>query len=588
MQAQEKSDQPILKVTSATSGKTIEVSKILKPGNSQIWRAEKLNIGIREHFKPTPENQGTLNAVLIQEDGIEKSIGVISAEQIQEHGLKAGHTLRGAKVSVEPGVTKAQVKAMFKEATDYLDYFRQKTPEEQKESLAAALWHVSHTKDSASGYQKKAGVALNLFPEKVIEQLEKPPVRDMQIGGMAFSSYADKIWQGEKVNCEVQKVEDKNSPNYGKKMVLVEGKPLGHFVRDSTSLPARTKFTANLSSPLGAYVMATTAKGNEIKIGQIKNFAFKDNQWKDKPGNLKLGYHWIKNKKEPVALMDGKILGILHRNSVKELENVGGRNLINEGYSPQVSLTRTPPSIVDLKLDVDSLIYPWEVKEEVKQAEPVPSVEKSSEQKVISSEAVKIVSPIIKDFLKLKQVENFQGEIYSATWKASSQTLTLSDSTGSTKLEAQYTNGEWLARVDNLTAKDVAFFEKLNPKIQEKLNTTSSIEQKRQVLRQEYERLRNQIHADPNLSGAGMEKVDIAVAMRVIKEAVESGQKDNLRNRVGAVLSQSDLLKEWKQSMPEGEYQAQAKAYIMNKFEQASQIRASLLAERENSFDLAR
>ncbi len=79
-----------------------------------------------------------------------------------------------------------------------------------------------------------------------------------------------------------------------------------------------------------------------------------------------------------------------------------------------------------------------------------------------------------------------------------------------------------------------------------------------------------------------------AVAMRVIKEAVESGKSDNLLNRVEGVLFQSDRLREWKQSMPEGEYQAQAKAYIMNKFEQATQIRASLLAERENSFDLAR
>ena len=41
-------------------------------------------------------------------------------------------------------------------------------------------------------------------------------------------------------------------------------------------------------------------------------------------------------------------------------------------------------------------------------------VENLSEQKFISSESVKVVSPIIKDFLKLKQVEHFKGEIYSA------------------------------------------------------------------------------------------------------------------------------------------------------------------------------
>ena len=587
--ASQRSDKPILKVTSATSGKTIEVSKILKPGNSQIWRAEKLDIGIREHFKPTPENKNTLNAVVIQEDGIEKRIGVITAEQIKEHGLKPGHTLRGAKVSVEPGVTKAQVKAMFKEATDYLDYFRQKTPEQDKTALAAALWHVSHTKGSDRGnHYKKASVALNLFPEEVIKQLEKPPVRDMQIGGIAFSSYADKIWQGEKVNCEVQKVEDKNSPNYGKKMVLVEGKPLGHFVRDSTSLPNQTKFTANLSSPLGAYVMATTPKGNEIKIGQIKNFAFKDNQWKDKPANLKLGYEWIKNKKEPVALLEGKILGIVHRDSVKELKNVKGQNLIEQGYSPQVSLTRSPSSIVDLKLDVDSLVYPWAEQSEVKEAEPVALQENSSEPKFISSEAVKVVSPILKDFLKLKQVEHFQGENYSAIWKKDSQTLTLSDSSGSTKLEAQYVGGEWQAKVDNLTPQDVKFFQKLHPKIQEKLNPNPSIEEKRQLLRQEYERLKGKVKSNPHLSGASVEKTDLAIARLVIQEAINSGQKDNLLNRVGLALSQSDLLREWKQSLPKTEYKTLAKEYVFQKFEQASQIRESLLAEKQDTFDLTR
>ena len=662
IQAQEKSEQPILKVTSATSGKTIEVSKILKPGNSAIWRAEKLNIGIREHFKPTPKNQGTrllsevrekgkgerekeyinnlspfplnlspkqdrglldktksstLNAVIIQEDGVERSIGVISAEQIQEHGLKAGHTLRSAKVSVEPGVTKAQVKAMFKEATDYLDYFRQKTPDTDKTALAAALWHVSHTKSNDSSYQKKASVALNLFPEEVIKQLEKPPVRDMQIGGIAFSSYADKIWQGERVNCEVQKVEDKNSPEFGKKVVLVEGKPLGHFVRDSTSLPNQTKFTANLSSPQGAYVMATTPRGNEIKIGQIKNFAFKDNQWKDKPATLKLGYKWIKNKKEPVALLDGKILGIVHRDSVKELKNVNGQNLIEQGYSPQVSLTRSPSTIVDLKLDADSLVYPWAEQSEVKAEQgiggmvsgveenqslhPKPntpyakryplghpnSQENSPEPKFISSEAVRAVSPILKDFLNLKQVEHFQGENYSATCSSDNQTLTLSDQSGSTKLEAQYVGGEWQAQVDNLTSQDVDFFQKLHPKIQEKLNPNPSIEEKRQLLRQEYERLRGQVKSNPHLSGAGVEKTDLAIARLVLEEAYAAGQKDNLLNRVGLVLSQSDRLKEWKQSLPDSEYRTLAKEYVFQKFEQASQIRESLLAEKQDSFDLA-
>ena len=383
---------------------------------------------------------------------------------------------------------------------------------------------------------------------------------------------------------------------------MVEGKPLGQFVRDSSSLQHETKFAANLSSPLGAYVMATTAKGNELKIGQIKNFTFKDNQWKDEPGNLKLGYHWIKNKKEPVALIDGKVLGIIHRDSTKELTNVDGegRNLIAEGYALQVSLSRTSPTIVDVKLDTDSLVYPWTSQEQVKQTEvgrEQPNreftIEKDSssldsEAKSISSEAARIVAPIVKDFLKLKETEDYQGQRYNATWKESNQTLTLQDSKGLTKLEAQYVNGEWQSQVDNLTTEDVEVFQGMKPMIKEQLQENSSIEQKRQILRQEYESLKGEIQAKPDFHNAGVEKRDIAIAMLAIDKEAKNPTGKNLLNLVGGILSQSDQLREWKSSMPEAEYRGKAKEYIVDKFEQASQIRTSILADRQQDFDLAR
>ncbi len=108
------------------------------------------------------------------------------------------------------------------------------------------------------------------------------------------------------------------------------------------------------------------------------------------------------------------------------------------------------------------------------------------------------------------------------------------------------------------------------------------------MFRQEYEGLRDRVRLDPNFSNSGVEEADIAVAMLVIKESVKNGRTDNLINRVGEVLSQSDRLKEWKQSMPEDKYRALAKDYVVQKFEQASQIRENIRAEREKDFDLAR
>ena len=548
----------------------------------------------------TKENRNTLSAVVIQKDGVERPIGVISAEEIKEHGLKPGHTLRGAEISLEPGITKTQVQAMFKQSQDYLEQFRQGIPEQEKEALAAALWWVSHGKNGTA--YRKSSVALNLFPEQIVKQLEKPPVQDLTISGVLHSpDYKGKIWQGEKANCEIIEDKERGSPNFGKKVVWVEGKPLGSFVRDSASLPDRTKFSAAITSPPGAAVIATTPKGNKIKVTQIKNFAYPDIDCQGESGNLKLDYSFHKGKREPVAILNNKILGIIHKDNVKELETED-RQLISEKYKVVVSLVRPPSPVAHLKVDVDSLEYSWQSQE--KESRGVSLEDKSlkhnsistskqvktlpSEAKSISSEAARIVAPIVKDFLKLKETEDYQGQKYNAAWKESNQTLTLHDSKGLTKLEAQYINGEWQSQVDNLTAEDVKVFQRMNPQIQEQLQENLTIEQKRQVLRQEYESLKGEIQAKPDFHNAGVEKKDIAIAMLVIDKEAKNPTGKNLLNLVGGILSQSDQLREWKGSMPEAEYRGKAKDYIVEKFEQASQIRESILADRQQSFDLAR
>ena len=57
----------------------------------------------------------------------------------------------------------------------------------------------------------------------------------------------------------------------------------------------------------------------------------------------------------------------------------------------------------------------------------------------------------------------------------------------------------------------------------------------------------------------------------------------NLLNRVGEVLCQSDRLREWKQSMPKGEYKKKAKEHIIQTYEQASYYRQKILAERQRN-----
>ena len=579
IEAQKRADKPVLKVTSATSGKTIEVSNL--KSFSLLGRVDKLDIGIRAHPESTKENKGTLRAVVIQDSGREKDIGIVSAKQVEEFGLQHGHSLRGAAVSLEPGVTLAQVKAMFKEANDYLEQVRQNTPESEKPALAAALWNVAHTKSSGN-YNKKASVALNLFPEEVIKQLQKSPIQDLKVVGVLYSSdYGDRIWKGETANCEVAKDNNPQSQTKGKKIVLVEGKPLAPFSPESASFQVGTRFRASIHSPPGASVIATTSKGNSIKITQIKNFAFKEIEWKGETVKVKLGWQWIKEQRKAVASIDNKLLGILDQESTNKLEKLG---LVSSGVTLPVSLMRSPATTADLKVDVESITYPWQSSE--KQAESVPLAEKSTNQNSLSS--VSIVAPIVQDFLKLKGTDNYQGQKYNAAWNKDTQTLILQDPKGSTKLEAQYRNGEWQSQRNNLTVPDVEYFQKMNPKIQAQLKSNLTIEQKKQLFRQEYERLRSQVHSNPNHRNAEFEKVDLAISMLVLKESAHNGQSKNLLNRVGQVLSQSDLLREWKHSMPEGEYKTSAQKYIIQTFEKATQIRENILSARQQNFDLVR
>ncbi|MDJ0534875.1 MAG: hypothetical protein QNJ70_20740 [Xenococcaceae cyanobacterium MO_207.B15] len=620
-------DSPILKVTSRTSGKTIEISNLVKTRSaiSSIYKANKLDIGIRAHEEKTKSNQGTLRAVVIQENGIERDIGIISAEQVSSLGLKDRHGLKGATVEYNPGITKATVKAMFAEASDYLERVRNSTPNNEKSSLAAALWHVSHTKNSGT-YVKKASVAVNLFPDQVINQLQAPPTQEYKVVGVAYSAaYGDKRWQGEEVNCEIAKDSDSSSFNYGKKIVRVEGKTLAPFSSESTSLPVGTKFKARINSPPGAGAIATTRKGNTFKVTQLKNGAFPAVDWQGETVNLKVEYDSLGGRQKPVAKIDNKILGILDKESTTKLQSYG---LVSLGTTLPVTLVRSPATTANLTVDTNSIVYPWQTADKDNQIKsavqeqpelslksqsvkhPSPSIKEvnSTQQQSESisqsfqnnNQSIKEVNPAgqqsldnaqfvakyARNFLLVKNTDRFVGKQYIATWNQDRNSLMLQDIEGKTKLQAEYVSGEWRTLVNNLGESDVRFFSDLKPLIEEKLSPDLTKDQQKQLLREEYQRLSNIVRNDPNYTNSTLGQVDTAIAKLVINDATKQGQTDHLLNRVGKILSQSDRARYWKQSLPDNQYKSQVKQYIVQQFEMAKKQQQNLDKPRSHNFDL--
>ena len=68
-------------------------------------------------------------------------------------------------------------------------------------------------------------------------------------------------------------------------------------------------------------------------------------------------------------------------------------------------------------------------------------------------------------------------------------------------------------------------------------------EARQQEYRKEYEQLKSQVRSDPNFKNESPEKIDMVVAMLVIKNNIAQNNSKNQLQRVAEVLSQSGQLR---------------------------------------------
>ena len=361
---------PSLIATSSISDKQIEITHLLKldPTNSPVWTASQLDIKLFENNDtslPSP-----LKAVVVsdsQGNPCEQTIGIVSPESIKEHDLKKGMKLASAAVILTSGATSQQVDAKFTEAAQYLESVRQNTPETEQLPLAAALWSVNHAR-SENQNLKKAGVAFNAFPEQLVNQLSEFQFSNLTVVGVHQSSneHSGRRWKGEKVQCAITFETDQNSPNHGRQIVRVEGKKLAPLSSESPVLPVGTKFEAEITSPPGAAVIATTPKGNSLKVTQIKNYDLADQEWNGESTQIQLGValNSSRGSNAIAALVGGKILGILDKESVEKLKTA---QLLKPGTVLTTSLQTTFSTTAQVKVDPKTVQYPYQ------QAAPEPA-----------------------------------------------------------------------------------------------------------------------------------------------------------------------------------------------------------------------
>ncbi len=360
---------PVLTATSVRTGKQIEITNLLKFDHPDVWRATYLNIRLVDNDKPTDKMPHSLIAMAMV-DGVQdengrtvwKRLGTVSEDSVKEHSLQAGTLLSSAQVELKPGIGKHQVKAIFKEANQYLEEVNAQTPEDQKSSMASALWQVCHTKNKNQEFHnsKKASVAFRTYPEQVVAQLSTLQFSELSVVGthQPTNEHLGRNWGGEKVPIEIVLETRADHPNYGKRVIAVEGKQLGPLQQDSPALPIGTRAEAYIISPPSASVTATTAKGNTLKITQLQNHGWPERTWKEEQAIITIGFKDNPNPHKPsipVALVEGKVLGVLDKESADKLRQHG---ILKPNLAIQASLQSAPATTAYLKVDASTLTYP--------------------------------------------------------------------------------------------------------------------------------------------------------------------------------------------------------------------------------------
>ena len=183
---------------------------------------------------------------------------------------------------------------------------------------------------------------------------------------------------------------------------------------------------------------------------------------------------------------------------------------------------------------------------------PPPSPSPTPQQ--LQAQRTEEIAPTVKAYLDLTESHHYQGEKYVATWDEGSRTLSLVGD-NQLKLLARQEGLRWQPlpipltepSQPNLTDADVQHFQALAPRIEAKL------EERRQDYRAWYESAKEQV-----MAGNGhhsLAEIERALALAVLAETGDSGD-------VARVLSQGDVLRQWRGELSEGEFQVRAREYL--------------------------
>ncbi|GJD19882.1 hypothetical protein RIVM261_048380 [Rivularia sp. IAM M-261] len=361
-------------IATSPRGNQLEIIGIAKYKHPNAFDDRKLDIKIIEDKNPHQSAKSRWlafspiyndkNQPLRQPNGeIEyKQLGYIAESSVQKHSSILLHQteLKNLSTHIVTGLAPSQVKAAFSRIREYAQEIRESIPDSEKQSIAAAMWQISTANKEEYGFKKTSAV-FAIFPDELIERLAKLQLTEFAIVGAHKTSneHLGRTWQGEKVECSIIMAPDPANPAQNKRWLVAEEKKLGVFRSESAQLPIGTSMIAEITSPPSASVIITSTQGNQLKVGQLKKYAFADFDWKGEQGLITINTINEGKAFHPIALVDGKPLGVIDKESFGLLsQKLAAKNLSIQGFKFQGTLESAPATIVNIKVEPQTVKYP--------------------------------------------------------------------------------------------------------------------------------------------------------------------------------------------------------------------------------------
>ncbi|MBW4604317.1 MAG: hypothetical protein KME29_33310 [Calothrix sp. FI2-JRJ7] len=362
-------------IATSPKGNHLEILGLTEFKHPNAFDKRKLDILIVENNNSSPKgarNKWIALAPVFNADGEPelkldkkqkyKRLGYISQESAKNYPEITKQEFKELTAEIVPGVTQSQVQAAFKQVREFAGTTAQSIPNSHKEALAAAMWQVSTAskEDTERGFRKTSAV-FAIFGAESVERLHSLQFTDFAIVGThkPCNEHLGRSWVGEKVECSIEKAPDPANPELWKRWLVAEGKKLGVFRSESAQLPIGTSFEAEITSPHSASVIITSSQGNQLKVGQLKKYAFADQEWKGEQGTITINHSQNSNAAKPIALVDGKPLGVIDSESFTSLsEKLRAHGRQVQGFQFKATLESAPATIANIKVNPSSIKYP--------------------------------------------------------------------------------------------------------------------------------------------------------------------------------------------------------------------------------------